>query len=47
MLHIGPYDEEPESFSIMEDYCAQNYVNINELTNIDYRELAEMQKIAW
>ncbi|MHB1653692.1 MAG: GyrI-like domain-containing protein, partial [Desulfitobacteriaceae bacterium] len=24
MLHIGSYDEEPKTFSIMEDYCTQN-----------------------
>ena len=24
MLHIGLYDEEPKTFSIMEDYCTQN-----------------------
>ncbi|MDR3583815.1 MAG: GyrI-like domain-containing protein [Desulfosporosinus sp.] len=26
MLHIGSYDEEPKTFSIMEDYCTQNNV---------------------
>ena len=36
MLHIGPYDEEPESFSIMEDYCAQN--NLRRITKI-HREI--------
>lgn len=24
MLHLGSYDEEPKTFSIMEDYCTQN-----------------------
>ena len=24
MLHLGPYDDEPKTFSIMEDYCVQN-----------------------
>ena len=24
MLHIGPYEDEPKSFSLMEDYCAQH-----------------------
>ncbi len=24
MLHIGPYDNEPNTFAIMEDYCKQN-----------------------
>ena len=24
MLHLGPYDDEPKSFALMEDYCAQN-----------------------
>lgn len=24
MLHLGSYDEEPKTFSIMEDYCAKN-----------------------
>ncbi len=24
MLHLGPYEDEPKSFSLMEDYCAQN-----------------------
>ncbi len=23
MLHVGPYDAEPESFSLMQDYCAE------------------------
>jgi len=23
MLHLGPYDDEPKSFALMEDYCAQ------------------------
>ena len=36
MLHIGPYDDEPESFSIMEDYCAQN--NLRRITKI-HREI--------
>jgi hypothetical protein len=27
MLHLGPYEEEPRSFSIMEDYCLQNNLN--------------------
>jgi len=26
MLHIGSYDDEPKSFSIMEDYCRQNHL---------------------
>ncbi|MBP7176096.1 MAG: GyrI-like domain-containing protein [Thermoclostridium sp.] len=26
MLHIGPYDDEPESFSLMEEYCRVNQV---------------------
>ncbi|HBW38251.1 GyrI-like domain-containing protein [Desulfosporosinus sp. BICA1-9] len=36
MLHLGPYDDEPESFSIMEDYCAQN--NLKRITKI-HREI--------
>lgn len=36
MLHIGPYDDEPQSFSIMEDYCAQN--NLRRITKI-HREI--------
>lgn len=24
MLHLGPYDDEPKSFALMEDYCVQN-----------------------
>jgi hypothetical protein len=26
MLHIGLYDEEPKTFSIMEEYCSQNNI---------------------
>jgi hypothetical protein len=36
MLHLVPYDDEPESFSIMEDYCAQN--NLRRITKI-HREI--------
>lgn len=43
MLHIGPYDNEPESFAIMEDYCTQN--NLRRTTMI-HREiyLSDMRK---
>jgi hypothetical protein len=36
MLHIGSYDEEPKTFSIMEDYCTQN--NLKRTTKI-HREI--------
>lgn len=44
MLHLGPYDDEPESFSIMEDYCKQN--NLRRITKI-HREiyLSDARKI--
>ena len=36
MLHLGSYDDEPKSFSIMEDYCMQN--NLKRTTKI-HREI--------
>lgn len=36
MLHIGSYDEEPKTFSMMEDYCMQN--NLKRTTKI-HREI--------
>jgi len=44
MLHLGPYDDEPESFSIMEDYCKQN--NLRRIEKI-HREiyLSDARKI--
>jgi len=44
MLHLGAYDDEPESFSIMEDYCDQN--NLRRITKI-HREiyLSDARKI--
>ena len=36
MLHLGSYDDEPETFSIMEDYCTQN--NLKRTTRI-HREI--------
>ena len=36
MLHLGSYDDEPEAFSIMEDYCSQN--NLKRTTRI-HREI--------
>jgi len=36
MLHMGPYDDEPKSFSIMEDYCIKN--NLRRITKI-HREI--------
>lgn len=32
MLHIGPYDDEPASFTMMEDYCKHN--NLKRLSKI-------------
>lgn len=36
MLHLGSYDEEPNSFAIMEDYCREN--NLKRIEKI-HREL--------
>lgn len=36
MLHLGSYDDEPKSFSIMEDYCMHN--NLRRTTKI-HREI--------
>jgi len=36
MLHLGPYDDEPISFSIMEDYCRRN--NLRRVTKV-HREI--------
>lgn len=36
MLHIGPYDDETKSFSIMKDYCISN--NLSRITKI-HREI--------
>jgi hypothetical protein len=32
MMHLGSYDDEPKSFSLMEDYCAEN--NLNRISKI-------------
>ena len=24
MMHLGPYDDEPASFALMEDFCSEN-----------------------
>jgi len=44
MLHLGSYDDEPKSFSIMDDYCSQN--NLRRMTKI-HREiyLSDARKI--
>jgi hypothetical protein len=36
MLHLGSYDNEPESFSIMEDYCTRN--NLKRMSKL-HREI--------
>ncbi len=36
MLHIGPYDDEPRTFSLMEDYCTQRGLK---RTNKTHREI--------
>ncbi|MCG8483487.1 MAG: GyrI-like domain-containing protein [Clostridia bacterium] len=36
MLHIGPYDDEPESFKLMEQYCAENNIK---RTSMKHREI--------
>lgn len=33
MMHLGPYDDEPMSFSIMEDFCKHNGLNRAEKTH--------------
>lgn len=33
MLHIGPYDDEPRTFSVMKDFCGKNNLNIKTLVH--------------
>lgn len=33
MLHVGPYDDEPRTFSVMKDFCNENNLNIKTLAH--------------
>ena len=33
MLHVGPYDDEPRTFSVMKDFCAENNLEIKTLAH--------------
>jgi len=43
MLHIGPYDDEPKSFSVMEDYCKHNNLRRSSMTHREIY-LSDMRK---
>lgn len=33
MLHVGPYDDEPRTFSVMKEFCAENNLEIKTLAH--------------
>ena len=33
MLHVGPYDDEPRTFSVMKDFCIENNLEIKTLAH--------------
>lgn len=33
MLHVGPYDDEPRTFSVMKDFCTENNLTIKTLAH--------------
>lgn len=44
MLHVGPYDEEPKTFQIMDDFAEENHLRRTDLTHREIY-LSDVRKV--